>query len=169
MLSHFGFLAAMFYEQHNEVVSLILILLVSLLLFITYSNKKIASRDKDLASFWSIVFIGAISTYILHTSFGWNTVLAAGTIGLIVSYLPSLNNKSEFLKNIPSAVYCGTFVGMSSLSSSPDYLFITVASIFTGFLLIGTKNAFYGYGGKLGSLAFGGVAITFFIFFILIR
>lgn len=171
MLSHFGLLAAMFYENITNPFYLILITIAFTFLGITYLKTSIKSSDKDLASWINIffVFLGAISTYVLHTSFAWSPVLAAATIGLIVSFVPSFNKDSDLLKSAPSAVYCGTFVGMTNLTSSPDYFFIVIASIFTGLLLMGSKNAFYGYGGKLGSLAFGGVAITFFIFFTFLR
>lgn len=171
MLSHFGLLAAMLYENITNTYSIILIVLAFISLVITYLKTSIASNNITLASWYNIlfVFLGAIFTYILHSTFSWSPVLAAAIIGLLVSFVPSLNKENELLKSIPSAVYCGTFVGMTNLTSSPDYLFIAIASVFTGLLLMGTKNTFYGYGGKLGSLAFGGVAITFLIFFTLLK
>ena len=161
----------MFYENMSNIYNLFFIAIAFVLLELTYRKVVVRAADNNVASLLNIVFVylGAISTYILHTSFGWSNVLAAATIGLLVSFVPSFNKESELLKSIPSAVYCGTFVGMTSFPATPNYLFITVASVFTGLLLIGTKNVFYGYGGKLGSLAFGGVALAFFIFFILLR
>jgi len=170
VLSHFGLLSVMLYENRSNIFNLIFIGIAFVLLELTYRKVVERSKDNEIASLVNIllVFIGAVSTYTLHTYLGWSNVLAAATIGLLVSFIPSINAESEFLKSIPSAVFCGTFVGMTNFPSTPNYLFISVASIFTGLLLIGTKDVFYGYGGKLGSLAFGGVSLAFFIFFILL-
>lgn len=74
--------------------------------------------------------------------------------------------KTPFVESIPASTYCGTFVGMTNQNIATDYMFITLASAITGLLLIGTKDMFQGVGGKLGSLAFVGVVLSFFITFL---
>lgn len=113
------------------------------------------------------MFFGAITTYVLSDFFGLSNVLAAGLVGLTVSYIPKLFKNNSFVQAMPTAVYCGAFVGMTHKSIAPDYIFITFASTVTGLLLIGTKNTFHGIGGKLGTLAFGGVVLAFFVTFLI--
>ena len=133
------------------------------LLVIAYFLHPLKSNDEDIAHFLNVLFVffGASSTYILHDSFNLDVVLAAALVGFLASFIPEIETKNTTFKNIPIAVYCGTFVGMTRISLESNYVFILIASLCTGLLLIGTKNAFQGIGGKLGTFAFGGVVLTF--------
>ncbi|EGV44013.1 hypothetical protein BZARG_1476 [Bizionia argentinensis JUB59] len=165
ILSHLGFLVAILIEQQNSPFIVAFIILMLLLLLITYKKTPLSAENHVLEHVLTIgfVFIGAIATYGLYMLLGLSSVLAASLIGLVVSFIPDLFKKSKLIQGMPTAVYCGTFVGMTNISIAPDYIFITLASFISGFLLIGTKNTFHGVGGKLGTLAFGGVTIAFFI------
>ncbi|TYB77165.1 hypothetical protein [Bizionia myxarmorum] len=165
ILSHLVFLVAILLEHQNSPFVVGFIILVFALLFITYKKTPLSSGNHFLEHVLTIafVFFGAIATYALYMLFGLSSVLAASLVGLVVSFLPNLFKKSKLIQGMPTAVYCGTFVGMTNISIAPDYIFITLASFISGLLLIGTKNTFHGVGGKLGTLAFGGVAVAFFI------
>jgi len=169
ILSHLGFLAAILFEKQNNIFISIFVVLVIILLIITYKKTSLKSENHDLEHVLTVafVFFGAIITYVLSTSFGLSSVLAASSVGLIVSFIPNFFKDNNFIKGMPTAVYCGSFVGMTNVSIAPDYIFIALASVITGFMLVGTKDTFHGFGGKLGTLAFGGVAIAFFITYII--
>ncbi|MDN3619641.1 MULTISPECIES: hypothetical protein [Polaribacter] len=171
LLSHLGFLAAILYEKQQNIYVSIFVVLVIVLLLIRYKKTSLKSKNHDLEHVLTVafVFFGAIITYVLSVSFKLSSVLAASLVGLVVSFVPSLFKKNNFIKGMPTAVYCGAFVGMTNVNIAPDYIFIALASVITGFLLVGTKDAFHGFGGKLGTLAFGGVTLAFFITFIISR
>lgn len=167
IVCHLGFLAAILFEKQNNIFISAFVFLALILLLITYKKTPLSAGNHSLEHVLTIafVFFGAIVTYILSISFGLSSVLAAGLVGLGVSFIPDIFKKNTFIKGMPTAVYCGAFVGMTNVSVAPDYIFITLASTITGLLLVGTKDAFHGVGGKLGTLAFGGVALAFFITF----
>ncbi|MBQ0786169.1 MAG: hypothetical protein KBT69_01620 [Oceanihabitans sp.] len=167
IVCHLGFLAAILFEKQNNIYISGFVVLALILLLITYKKTPLSAGNHSLEHILTIafVFFGAIVTYILSVSFGLSSVLAAGLVGLGVSFIPDFFKKNTFIKGMPTAVYCGAFVGMTNVSVAPDYIFITLASTITGLLLVGTKDAFHGVGGKLGTLAFGGVTLAFFITF----
>ena len=168
IISHLGFLAAILFEKQNNLFVSAFIILSLILLLVTYKKTNLSAENHTFEHVLTIafVFFGAIITYLLSASFGLSSVLSAGLVGLIISFIPNLFKNNVFIKGMPTAVYCGAFVGMTNVSVAPDYIFISLASVITGLLLVGTKDAFHGVGGKLGTLAFGGVAIAFFITFL---
>ncbi|WP_452229392.1 MULTISPECIES: hypothetical protein [unclassified Lacinutrix] len=167
IVCHLGFLAAILFEKQNNIFISAFVLLALILLLVTYKKTPLSAGNHSLEHVLTIafVFFGAIITYILSVSFGLSSVLSAGLVGLGVSFIPGFFKKNTFIQGMPTAVYCGAFVGMTNVSVAPDYIFITLASTITGLLLVGTKDAFHGVGGKLGTLAFGGVTLAFFITF----
>lgn len=64
-------------------------------------------------------------------------------------------------------MYCGAFAGMTAPFVADGYAFIILAGIFTGTILVLSKETLHGFGGKLGSIAFGGVSIVALIFLLL--
>ena len=112
--------------------------------------------------------IAAVVNYV-RTHFGLGSVFAASIVGLAGALIPYLNKKSNYLSHIPPAIYCGSFVGMSGPKVAGDIYFILAASICTAVLLIISKSLLNGIGGKLGTLAFAGVAITYLILFLFSR
>ncbi len=111
--------------------------------------------------------LGALATFGMHLEFNMSAVLAAGITGLMSSVIPYINPKSDLGKELPPAIYCGAFAGMTAPLLAGGYIFILLAGIATGSLLIISKNAFNGFGGKLGTIAFGGVSLSFLILLLL--
>ena len=74
----------------------------------------------------------------------------------------------QYLKQIPVSIYCGAFVGMSSVDTSPSILFVFAAGCVAGLLLMVTKNLYLGVGGKLGTIAFGGVILSSLMYWLFI-
>ncbi|MGJ8731935.1 hypothetical protein [Cellulophaga fucicola] len=169
ILCHLGFLAAIIFEKQNNYLIFGFLIIALVLLLVTYKKTPVSAKNHTFEHFLTVafVFFGAIVTYILHTSFGFSTVLAASTVGLTISFVPNVIKNNAVVNTVPTAVYCGAFVGMTNASVAPDYVFIALASVFTGLLLVGSKDSFHGVGGKLGTLAFGGVVLAFLITFLL--
>ena len=112
--------------------------------------------------------LGALICYILTISSDLGSVISAGITGAFAAFLPSLNKQSDYLKKIPSAIYCGAFVGMSSATILPSISFVIIAGTLAGLFFLLSNNLFSGVGGKLGTIAFGGVVITSLINWMLI-
>lgn len=117
-----------------------------------------------LVAIW--VPVGAVLTYWGSVSLGFGPVLSASAVGLLASFIPHIQQQSTYLSQLPVAIYCGAFVGMSSDAVATSFTFVVVASILTAVFLIVSKSMFNGIGGKLGTLAFGGVALTSFLYFL---
>lgn len=82
----------------------------------------------------------------------------------MASFIPEINKDSSYLAKLPVAIYCGVFVGMSSSEIVPSIGFVTAAGLVAGVFLLLSKNLFLGVGGKLGTVAFGGVIIVSLIY-----
>jgi hypothetical protein len=111
--------------------------------------------------------IGAVFCYFLSIHANLGSVLAAGITGTLASFLPLINKKSVYLKKLPATIYCGSFVGMSSIIVAPSISFVVLAGIWASVFFVLSKNLFVGIGGKLGTIAFGGVVMASLIFFLL--
>lgn len=93
-------------------------------------------------------------------------VLAAGITGLFSSILPFINRGSDILRQLPVAIYCGAFAGMTAPFIANGYWFLFIAGVFSGIILVVSKDTLHGYGGKLGTIAFGGVSMVSLILFL---
>ncbi|CAM4044245.1 hypothetical protein SAMN06265348_101520 [Pedobacter westerhofensis] len=144
-------------------------IILSILVLITHLRGEIHHKDHAyehvLVALW--IPAGAFVTFYLNHFLKLGPVLSAAITGSAASFIPNLRKQSHYLQQLPAAIYCGAFIGMSSAGVAPNFLFITTASIFTAILLIISKNLFAGVGGKLGTLAFAGVAITSFLYFLI--
>jgi hypothetical protein len=63
-------------------------------------------------------------------------VISAGIIGTLASFLPSINKESYYLKQLPAAIYCGVFVGMSSVAIIPSIVLVVAAGILAGYFYV---------------------------------
>lgn len=165
------FLLAIFKENNSTIALSFFIILISFLLLFSFFKSPVHHNklafEKVYIAIW--VPIGAISCYFLNHAFGLGSVLSASLVGLIGALIPYLNKKSNYLPHLPPAIYCGAFVGMSNTKVAHDVYFILAASICTAILLIISKSLLNGIGGKLGTLAFAGVTITYLILFLFSR
>ncbi len=168
VLTQFAFIAALLLEHKTVFTVISLTTLITTLLIYTYI-KFFRIKEVNFEPFYVMIFViaGAVLTSYLHLFTELNTVLAAALIGTIASFLPNLNKRSIVLQNIPNAMYCGCFVGMSQKHVAIDYSFIIIAGIIAGIFYMLSKNLFHGVGGKLGTLAFGSVVISSLLLLIL--
>ena len=162
------FLLMIFRENlHANWISLVVVLLSVLLL--TAHIKAPLHRDDHLnehvlVAVW--IPAAAIAAYVINNNLHFGPVIAASLIGFLGSLLPQINKRSVYLKQLPAAIYCGAFIGMSNLRVANGFLFVFAASFFAGVGLVLSKSLFHGMGGKLGLLAFAGVVLASFFLFL---
>ena len=166
---HFSFIAAAIYENKASIPVLLFLFVIGLFLaFFYYKNHKperSVFRKLDILLVL-LTITGAVLTYWLNFEFGLGAVLAAGITGLFSSLFPFLNRRSDLLRELPVAMYCGAFTGMTSPLLAKGFGFIFCAGLFTGLILVISKNTLHGFGGKLGTIAFGGVSLMSLILFL---
>lgn len=162
-------LTAILSEHTATVPTLLFIAALALCTLIAYAKLPLHHHEhlyEDvLVALW--VPVGAVSTYYLNISLELGAVLAAAIVGVLASFIPSIKKQSQYLAQVPVALYCGAFVGMSSDMVATSFGFVFTAGIVTAIFLIISKSLLTGVGGKLGTMAFGGVALTSFIYFLL--
>ncbi|WP_113661311.1 hypothetical protein [Pedobacter nanyangensis] len=165
------FLSAIFMEKLQNVYTPFAIIVLSLLLLISYIKVPIHHRTNLHEHVLIVLWIpaGALACYALNNVYHLGPVIAAGIVGTSASFIPLLNKKSTYLKQLPATFYCGAFIGMTNIAIASSVYFVLAASFFAGVLLLVSKSLFNGLGGKLGTVAFTAVTITSFIFFLLFK
>ena len=162
----FLFLFAILNERIKHYAVPYIIVGICLLLIVVYRKFPLHHHeytiDRKTLVLW--IPIAAIITYIINNQFGLGGVFSAGIIGTIGSFLNIFNRRSEYLKQIAGPIYCGAFIGMTSLEVKYVYYMILTAGVFTALLFFATKSLFVGVGGKLGTLAFIGVLLSMLLF-----
>lgn len=163
------FIYEIFKENVHSWSIAVLAAILCILVVITYLRGHIHHKDHAYEHIFVALWIpaGAFSTFYLNHFLKLGPVLSASIVGSIASFIPAVKKQSHYLQQLPAAIYCGAFIGMSSAGVAPNFLFITTASFFTAILLIISKNLFAGVGGKLGTMAFAGVVITSFLYFLI--
>lgn len=94
---------------------------------------------------------GALVAYVLSVDVGLGAVTASALVALIAAFI---------LPDYDVPIYCGSFVGMTSARLLASYGELAIAGIIAGLLYVLTISVYPGCGGKLGTIAFGGSAIT---------
>lgn len=160
------FLSLILKEIKNNYIASAFILTVIILLFYTYLKHLDHTEQTEYESFKVALWvpIAALGTYYLSNFLNLPPVLAGSSIGIIASFLPNIRKQSIYLQQLPTAIYCGAFVGMSSPLLAKDSFFVLTASVFTAVFLVVSKSILTGVGGKFGTLAFIGVLITYFLY-----
>ena len=152
----------MIFRDHSDSKSIIIFLIIGIILLsLSYWKLPLHHEEFSSDSKWTFVSLplSALTTYYLNNECGLGSVFAAGIVGTLGTYMYVLNPKSIVLKNIGTPIYCGAFIGMSTISISSIYYIIALASLFSSILFFYTKSMFVGVGGKLGTIAFIGVLL----------
>lgn len=159
------FLSSIFRENSRNYILPIFISSVAILLCYTYLKRQLHEEKEGYESIKVAIWvpIGALSTYYLNQMLHLGPVLAAAIVGTVASFIPVIRRKPIHLQQLPTAIYCGAFVGMCSPKVASGPGFVLVAGVFTAVFLIVSKNVMTGVGGKLGTLAFIGVLITYLL------
>lgn len=146
------------------------VLLTIGILLISFYSKQLKAEKSRFEPNDIILIIsagsGAFLTYFLNTELNLGVVLAAGITGLLSSFIPFINRRSDILRELPVSIYCGAFAGMTSPLVAQGYWFIILAGLLSGIILVFSKSSLHGFGGKLGTVAFGGVSIISLIIYL---
>ncbi|CDF79464.1 conserved hypothetical membrane protein [Formosa agariphila KMM 3901] len=166
VLTIFSIMMVLEKYETQAVHSGIIILVITGIMWLGYKYLDLHQDDYTYEELLVVIWvpIGAIVCYALNMYANLGGVLSTAITGTAASFIPLLNKKSEYLKKLPPAIYCGSFVGMSSVEIAPSINFVIVAGILAGGFLLLSKNIFMGIGGKLGMVAFGGVLMVSFVY-----
>ena len=164
-LMQLAFLGAMCIERFQGMEmgwAMFLLLAIGLLLAFSHRRKTLhqAGTDRESITAALAVPLGTMACFMLQTQFSCGPVLAASTVGLAGSFIPGLFPDRHLWKAIPSAVYCGAFVGMSSNNVLDSWSMFLAAGCLAGLAFWVSRNLFQGVGGKLGTLAFAAVVLV---------
>lgn len=166
----FLFLFAIINERIEHYLVPYIVVAICFLLLLVYRKFPLHhhefSFDRKTLVLW--IPVAAIITYLINNKLGLRGVFSAGIIGTLGSFLTKLNPRSEYLKQVAGPIYCGAFIGMTSLNFQYVYWMIITAGVFTALLFFATKSLFVGVGGKLGTLAFIGVLLSMLLFKLII-
>jgi len=145
------------YSSHPVIFGflILLMLLTTLSIGLVFNRIEKASHSyplfgkEALIDFLS-VFLGAILTFFLSVYLEVNAVLASGLIGTLAAI---------FSKPYAVAIFCGSFLGMSSPEVFDVFPFF-VATVLASSIYVTAKDVFNGFGGKLGTIALSGCFIA---------
>lgn len=169
-----SFLLAIFVEKPTNPVVIILFLLFTITTAILIVKAEFASggsseKRSSVISNISLVIasaLGAVATYWIANipQLHLGAVIASAFVGLVGWFISRFINNKIYAKTIALSVYCGSFVGMSSIQVMPDLFTVGIAGSLCGIVFVLAQSHFVGAGGKLGTIAFVGSAITVLIF-----
>ncbi len=154
----------------SEKITYIVLFIISAVLLIigffvewTKSVHKRWTIERDVGVIFAVI-LGAVVTYYISVYLGiggygvFGPVIGASLVGLVYAYI------ADILKGVwgqmPAPVYCGAFIGMVSSSVLPSIWMVALAGFFSGLIFVITHEVYTGTGGKLGTIAFGGVTIV---------
>lgn len=163
---HLVFLTCLFIDEGTSFRIKLVVLSSLIFLVLGYARFSNAAGSYSKIETLLVPFVIAsvgVCTYYLSIDLALGPVIAAAGIAFVGSYLPVLF-KSPYASTLPAPIYCGTFVGMCGTYLTEDYFFIAYAGLSAGILFLLTRDAFNGMGGKMGTIAFGGVWIVSFIY-----
>lgn len=109
-----------------------------------------------------VSIFGAISTYYFYNTLQQPPVRSSAFLSLIVAYLffwfPDFFPK-DIAESLPYVFMGSTFVGMTS-SRITNINWIALSGLLFGVMILLLQDAFVGYGGKLGAIAFVSIITT---------
>lgn len=145
-----------------HIVGVVKVALVALLLYQLKRDfgDKISPVIKDMKleknDLWNFiaVFLGTVVTFYLsidiiapHFETVSSAVLASGLVGILATLI--------FPKHdVP--IFCGSFAGMASSGLLVSYTHVVLAGAIAASIFVLAKYSLNGFGGKLGTIAFGG-------------
>ncbi|MDQ7917761.1 hypothetical protein RBU60_09255 [Mesonia sp. MT50] len=168
---HLLFLYHIITEEKNLVYASLFTMLIMFLVSIGYLY--LFQKDKKLKlGAWYLVFavmLGALATTYLYIGLGLSAVISSALVGVIGALVPKNFPSPHKGQSIRTAIYCGSFIGMGQAFLEHHYLFIAFAGLVSGIYFCISTNRLKGFGGKLGTLAFVGVAISYFLTYLFFK
>ena len=130
---------------------------IGTIIAIFYEGRTLISQDispvpisRKVFELLAVVIGGLITFYFSH-DIGMGVVIASSLVGILAAMVAP---------EYSVAAYCGSFVGMSSNDLFFNYAEVVLASAVAGLVYVLTRDVFAGFGGKLGTIAFIGAALT---------
>lgn len=113
-------------------------------------SKKYIFTTLDFNNFVAVVG-GTITSFTFNNYLGMGSVVATGLVGTIAAIM---------IPGYSVPIYCGAIVGMASCVLFASFPHLVLLGIIAGLVFVLTKNAFNGFGGKLGAIAITGCILT---------
>lgn len=104
------------------------------------------------------VVLGALAVQLAIRTGGMTAVQAAPLVGGLAWLSARIGLLDE--RVLPASLYCGAFAGMTSSHVLPDTRWVFVAGVMAGIIYSLARQFWVGIGGKLGTIAFAGTALT---------
>lgn len=106
----------------------------------------------------ALAVVGALFVGIAASMFDMNTALAASLVGTFAGLLAKFVPRIELVDVAP--LYVGAFAGMTSEIVLLGPAWLVVTGVIAGCFWSIARDAWVGIGGKIGTVAFAGVAVT---------
>lgn len=132
--------------------------LLSSIFFNKFSDTMVGGEINLHPHVFIVFIIGSIGTYLINEQYNIGVVTASGLLGLTFALiLPNIFSNGH---SLAVALFCGTFIGMSTTSKLSTRVSVMVASLIGTIIFLYTAPYFAGLGGKLGLIAFGSTVAT---------
>lgn len=158
VIAYFGVSLYFKKEELGKIIFIGLLLVCFSMGYLKLRPKKSSARfrpDKDVYLNILFVVIGGLFVYVLNDLLLIHTVLGSALVGVVGGLV---------FKKYEAAVFCGSFIGMTSpeVFNYPEFILV---STFGGILFVLVLDILKGYGGKLGTTAFIFGFLFYFIFY----
>lgn len=132
--------------------------LLASIFFDTFSNTMTSSAITVQYDVFIAFIIGSLGTYFINEKYKIGVVAASSLLGLTFGLI--LPNVFTNGGSLAVALFCGTFIGMSTTSKLSTRISVIIASVIGTIIYLYTAPYFAGLGGKLGLIAFGSSIAT---------
>lgn len=127
--------------------------LLSSLFFDTFRDTMTGGTIVLQYDVFVVFVIGSLGTYLINAKYQMGVVTASSLLGITFGLL--LPNTFSNGYSLSVALFCGTFIGMSTTSKLSTRVSVLIASVIGTIIYLYTSPYFAGLGGKLGLIAFG--------------
>jgi len=124
----------------------------------TFRDTMIGSSITIQSDVFIVFIIGSLGTYLINEQYDIGVVTASSLLGLTFGLI--LPNVFSHGGALAVALFCGTFIGMSTSSKLSTRVSVLIATIIGTIIYLYTAPYFAGLGGKLGLIAFGSSIAT---------
>ncbi len=131
---------------------------ITSIFFKTFSDTMTDTTISLRYDIFIVFIIGSLGTYYINDRYDISVVVASSLLGLTFGLIfPNIFDNGQ---SMAVALFCGTFIGMSSTSKLSTWISVMLASIIGTIIYLYTAPYFAGLGGKLGLIAFGSTIST---------
>ena len=132
--------------------------LLASIFFDTFSDTMTGGSIELQYDVFIVFIIGSLGTYFINSRYKISGVVASSLLGITFGLI--LPNIFDNGRSLAVALFCGTFIGMSTATKLTTRVSVLIASIIGTIIFLYTTPYFAGLGGKLGLIAFGASIAT---------